>query len=231
MTQQNLTTLDKGQGKPSSVAISTKVASGVALVDSRLISRALGRKHHGTLELIKGRREEFSEGIGEGIVRFKTEQLQEGSGRPVCYALLTEGQAMFLLTLMRNSPRVVQAKAEIVLAFKKSKEANEAHKTQYLPLHHRCHDAINSAHTGGDMRLVHMNIEKMINAAIGIKSGERDKLPAEKKGLISQAYALTLNAFISSPDAKTAYMKAKATVTQLAALMLPAVAAIGVRND
>lgn len=216
----------------SGAAIVAVTHKNVALVDSRLIAKALGRRHASTFELIKDRLPLFGKAIGEGIVRFETDKLSAGAGRPVKYALLTEGQALLLLTLMRNSPNVVQAKAAMIHAFKKAREAKAAHETQYLPLHHQCHDAIKAAadRIGGDARHTHSNIERMINAAVGIPSGARDGLPAETKGLISQAYALAGRAFSTEQDPKAAYRQAKATVTALVALMRPAASALEVRH-
>ena len=107
----------------SGAAIVAVTHKNVALVDSRLIAKALGRRHASTFELIKDRLPLFGKAIGEGIVRFETDKLSAGAGRPVKYALLTEGQALLLLTLMRNSPNVVQAKAAMIHAFKKAREA------------------------------------------------------------------------------------------------------------
>lgn len=107
-----------------------------------------------------------------------------------------------------------------------SETPNNAHQSAHST------DAIKAAadRIGGDARHTHSNIERMINAAVGIPSGARDGLPAETKGLISQAYALACRAFSTEQDPKAAYRQAKATVTALVALMRPAASALEVRH-
>lgn len=92
-------------------------AEGEARVDSRLIAERLGVRHKNTMSLI----DRYADRFGRfGVLPFQTEKPPKGTagGRPERFALLNEDQAYFLLSLSRNTERVVELKANLVLAFR-----------------------------------------------------------------------------------------------------------------
>lgn len=99
-------------------------SEGEARVDSRLIAMQLGVKHKNTMELIEkyaGHFERF------GLLPFQTEAVKSPGARGAKHqklALLNEDQAYFLLSLSRNTERVVELKANLVMAFRDAR--NEA---------------------------------------------------------------------------------------------------------
>lgn len=92
---------------------------GALVVDSRLIAERLGIEHESFLRTIDTYQTQLEQAFG--ILRFEIGKIQ-GRGRPSRYALLTEDQATFLMTLSRNTAQVVQCKIELVQAFSKAKE-------------------------------------------------------------------------------------------------------------
>lgn len=96
--------------------------------DSREIAERLGTGHRSAYRLIAryfGKFKQFGE------MRFEIAKPEIGSagGRPQSYALLNEDQCYFLLSLSRNTAKVVDLKANLVQAFG---EARRAGATQTL---------------------------------------------------------------------------------------------------
>lgn len=81
-------------------------------IDSRLIAKSLGVKHKNTIGLIQKYQDQFEE---LGLLPFETEKVD--FGRPLSYAILNESQAVFLLTLSRNTPKVAQLKLKLTKDF------------------------------------------------------------------------------------------------------------------
>jgi phage regulator Rha-like protein len=100
----------------------SEIPGSVLIVDSRLIAERLGIEHINFMETIGDYQTQIDQAFG--VVRFETEKPPRGSrgGRPQRYALLTEDQATFLMTLSRNTPEVVQCKIDLVVAFSKAKD-------------------------------------------------------------------------------------------------------------
>ncbi|NNA87900.1 Rha family transcriptional regulator [Pseudomonas gessardii] len=95
-------------------------SKGEARADSRVLAEQLGVKAKNTLGLIEryiGKFERF------GVVPFQTEKPLAGTagGRPERFALLNEDQAFFLLSLSRNTDRVVELKASLIMAFREAR--------------------------------------------------------------------------------------------------------------
>ncbi|MGL4351318.1 MAG: Rha family transcriptional regulator [Plesiomonas shigelloides] len=84
-----------------------------------MIAERLGIEHISFMETIGDYQTQIDQAFG--IVRFETEKLG-GRGRPQRYALLTEDQATFLMTLSRNTPEVVQCKIDLVVSFSKAND-------------------------------------------------------------------------------------------------------------
>lgn len=89
---------------------------GEARADSRDIAKALGNQHKSVLALIGEYQTQFQ---AFGVLPFETAKPTGNlrGGRPVVYALLNEDQCYFLLTLVRNSEKVVELKLHLVQAF------------------------------------------------------------------------------------------------------------------
>ncbi len=83
-------------------------------VDSRVISNGIGVEHRHTFRLISQYKIEMEK---LGLMRF--ENAKGKIGRPEKYALLNEAQSIFLLTLSRNSDRVVDFKLNLTISFDK----------------------------------------------------------------------------------------------------------------
>jgi phage regulator Rha-like protein len=99
--------------------ISVSELEGNLVVDSRLIAPKLGIEHESFLKTIDTYQTQIEQAFG--ILRFEIGKIQ-GRGRPARYALLTEDQATFVMTLSRNSPEVIQCKIDLVSAFSKAKD-------------------------------------------------------------------------------------------------------------
>lgn len=92
-------------------------------VDSRAVASSLGVKHKNTMELIERYRSEFET---LGSLPFETEaRPRQGGGGGVVekFVLLNESQCTFLLTLSRNTPRVVELKLKLTSLFETYKRA------------------------------------------------------------------------------------------------------------
>ena len=91
------------------------------LTSSEVISTALNKEHKDVLALAK----KYEAGLNEfGPSSFKTKMVNIGSGaqRDKEIALLNEQQAYFLITLMRNSEKVIRFKIALVKAFFEMRE-------------------------------------------------------------------------------------------------------------
>ncbi|WP_429347361.1 phage antirepressor KilAC domain-containing protein [Paraburkholderia sp. Clong3] len=99
-------------------ALSLTESRGEQRVDSRVIASQLGNDHKSLRELIVDHGPHFER---FGILRFETAEIR-GRGQPERFALLTEDQSYFLLTLVRNSDRVVELKARLVAAFRDARD-------------------------------------------------------------------------------------------------------------
>lgn len=97
-------------------------------MDSRLLAEQMDNKHKNSMALIERYSEKFKE---FGLLAFETEARPVGQhgGGDVHFALLNEDQAFFLLALSRNSDRVVELKASLIMAFR---EARYGHACQTL---------------------------------------------------------------------------------------------------
>lgn len=101
---------------------------GEPRVDSRQLAEQLDNKHKNSMALIERYSEKFKE---FGLLAFETEARPAGQhgGGDVRFALLNEDQAFFLLSLSRNTDRVVELKASLIMAFR---EARYGHACQTL---------------------------------------------------------------------------------------------------
>jgi len=94
----------------------------VLVVDSRLVAEQLDIEHESFIRNLKKHKTCIESRFG--VIRFEIGKPLTGSkgGRPQDYALLTEPQATVLMTLCKNTERVVECKLELVDAFEKAKQ-------------------------------------------------------------------------------------------------------------
>lgn len=90
------------------------LTDGEPRVDSRIIAVGLGIQHKSVVETVRRYQTDFEE---FGVLPFKTEKVPKG--RPEKLTLLNEDQAVFLLTLSRNTPKVVLLKKGLTRTFGK----------------------------------------------------------------------------------------------------------------
>lgn len=93
-----------------------EVQKGEPITTTLQISLGLGIQHPTVFKLVRTYLPDFQE---FGLVRFKIRPRLEGKhgGGDIKYCELNEQQAYFLMTLMRNSPRVIEFKKALVKAF------------------------------------------------------------------------------------------------------------------
>ncbi len=91
-------------------------------VDSRTIAHQLGTDHRSSFRLITRYESSFQQ---LGLLRFEIAKPVQGTagGRPQSYALLNEDQCYLLLSLSRNTQRVVDLKVKLVQAFSEARRA------------------------------------------------------------------------------------------------------------
>ena len=193
-------------------AIDLTVKGQEPRVDSRLLAQNMGKRHQDLFELVKTHRTSFER---LGVLLFQTGK--PSTGRPERFALLTEDQSYFLLTLTRNTSRTVALKVQLVQAFSTARKAAELRRTEYLPGYRDLHNQVaqlagDSAHT----RFVHQNVNKAINRAVGIEAGQRRTLPMPQQSLLVVAQSLAAKAMAGAHDHHDGYRLAKEALQRLA---------------
>lgn len=187
-------------------------------VDSRLLAQRLGVLHKNSMELLERHLADFRE---LGILPFQTEKLPgSGRGRSERFALLNEDQAYLLLTYSRNTAKTRALKVKLVLAFSSARKAAELCRNDYLPSYHGLHERV--ALLAGDSphaRFVHQNLNKAINRAVGIESGERRTLHVPQQSLLVVAQSLAAQAMAGAHDHHDGYQLAKAALQRLTGLL------------
>lgn len=164
--------------------ISVSPFEGELRADSRTFAPKMEIRHRQLMDNIKKYQDKF-ESLGR--VAFQTETLQtEGGAQEVKFALLTEDQAYFLLTLSRNTDAVVTAKLELVKAFRKARSqivkndvARIEGKKARLEETNAIKELVQYATDQGSQsaKMYYIHITKMTNQILGIEAGQRDKLP------------------------------------------------------
>ena len=87
-----------------------KMKGGDVFTDTLIISEGVGIEHRAVMSLLK------KHSSRETLSTFQMSKVSRG-GRPVEYAILNEEQTTFLITLMRNSDKVIQFKEVLTKAF------------------------------------------------------------------------------------------------------------------
>ena len=94
----------------------------VLVVDSRLVAIELGIKHKSFMETVRKHEKQTEQAFG--ILRFETAEII-GKGQPEKFVYLTEEQSIFMMTLSRNTEKVVQCKIQLVKAFSEARKLLE----------------------------------------------------------------------------------------------------------
>ena len=185
-------------------------------IDSRLLAKSLGTKHKSTFELLKVNRADFEE---LGKVPFQTEALSSGQSEK--FALLNEDQCYLLLTYSRNTARTRQLKVKLVKAFGEARRAAGQHRAEYLPTYHQLHDELHALAAGSaHERHVHMNVNRLINKAVGLEAGQRNSAPMTTQSLLAVAQAVAVKAARGAADHRSGYQRIKSAMVALSAVTL-----------
>lgn len=155
-------------------------------VDSRQLASHLDTRHRTILESIDKYIHHFKD-ISE--VPFKTEPQKEarkqGGKSLIRYALLSEDQCYFLLTLMRNNEKVVALKLNLVKAFRDARKKlaeRDIARINGKEVRRAETDAIKAlveyakAAGSSSPEMYYMTITKMTNKALGIEPAQRDAM-------------------------------------------------------
>lgn len=113
--------------------ITINEVEGQLVVDSRLLSEQLGIEHDTIMKNLKTYQIEIEQAFG--YLRFEigtSKPNSNGAIHETKYALLTEDQSIFILTLSRNTPKVIQCKIGLVKAFSHKKSQLNALNT-FIP--------------------------------------------------------------------------------------------------
>lgn len=106
--------------------------NGILVVDSRLIAEELGIEHRSLLATIESRISEIESEFGAVTFEITPRKDYNKGGSQPKVAYLTEEQATFVMTLSRNTDKVVQAKIHLIKAFSKAKQALQSINPELL---------------------------------------------------------------------------------------------------
>lgn len=195
-TQLELT--EETNGNPSEkgelmerAVISLHVLKNEARVNSLTLAKLLKIQHKNVLALIKDYRTDFEV---FGRVAFQTRPLETNGGtQNQRTALLNEDQCYLLLTFSRNTTYVRRLKVELIKTFGRFRKHQQI-ETDYLPFYHELHDGVKAlaehAWKNGsstDESKFHINVNRLINSAFGLESGQRSNLPGYLRAKVTAA--------------------------------------------
>ena len=174
--------------------ISLNLVSNEFRIDSRLLAPELNHRHRTILESLDKYKSQFD---ALGQLTFESEAGYQNA--IVRYALLNEDQCYFLLTLMRNNNHIVKAKLNLVKAFRDARkqlaerdiarlDGKQARRLETDAIKSLVEYAKASGSSKPDM--YYLSITKMTNKALGIESGQRDKMDARQLQLLKLAETL-----------------------------------------
>ena len=190
-------------------------------VDSRLLAKHLGNKHKSVMALI----DRYAERIkGFGQLPFKKEvgDRVQGGGNAERFALLNEDQSLFVLSLSRNTERVVALKAKLIQAFAQARRAAAVRQQEYLPVYHAMSERIHELAQGSpNERFIHMNTAKLVNQVAGIEAGHRPGAPLPKQSVLAVAHMLAAAAVRKATDRHEIHGMVKKALVPLAELSAP----------
>jgi len=186
-------------------------------VDTRLMAMHLGNQHRHVMALIEKYADKFR-GFSQLLFKNAVGERNQGGGNPERFALLNEDQAFFLLSLSRNSDRVVDLKVKLIQAFCEARRAADQRQGEYLPTYHQLHDVIHSlACESSNEKFVHMNVNKLVNRAAGVEAGQRATLALPQQSMLIVAQAVAASAMKGAADHHAGYERVKRSLQALAA--------------
>jgi phage regulator Rha-like protein len=189
---------------PAGIALT--VHNSEVKADSRQLAEHLGLEHESIVKLLNVHRAAFED---LGVFRFQIGKLPEGqAGRPPRFALLNEDQAYLLLTMSRNTTRVVSLKVALVKAFSANRMALAAYREGTLPSTKALQDAIQAV-SGGPGPWLHSNINKHVNATAGIAARTRVQGAAIAQAMLTLLQSVATQAVQEATDAKDAFRRVK----------------------
>ena len=116
-------------------------------IESRVLAESMGNTHRPTVALIDKYRDVL-ERFGHVTFKKAVGERKQGGGKAERIALLNEEHALFLLSLSRNSDRVVEMKFRLIQAFSAARRNAQQRKEEYLPSYHGYHDRIGEVSSG-----------------------------------------------------------------------------------
>ena len=187
-------------------------------VDSRLMAMHLGNQHRHVMALIEKYADKFR-GFSQLLFKNAVGERNQGGGSRERFALLNEDQAFFLLSLSRNSDRVVDLKVKLIQAFCEARRTAGQRQDEYLPTYHQLHEVIHSlASESSNEKFVHMNVNKLVNRAAGLEAGQRTNLGLPQQAMLIVAQAVAANALRGATDHHAGYVRVKQSLQALAAV-------------
>lgn len=198
-------------------------------IDSRLLAKRLNQDHRSTYRLITRYKSDF-----ETLAKLRFQiapSADSATGQKERFAFLTEDQAYFLLTMSRNTQRVVRLKLELVKAFAQARKRMATNELEYLPAYHDLHDAI--ARAAGDSpnaRWAHINCNKAVNKAVGIEAGQRKSTNPIAHSLMVVATVAAAQAVARAGSIKDVQPAINAALAPLTALHVAGAGALEVQR-
>ena len=191
------------------------IAGDQPRVDSRALAKQLHNQHKAVMVMVERYATNFK---GFGLLPFQKAVIT-GKGQPERFAMLNEDQAFFLLSLSRNTDHVVDLKAKLIVAFRDARRATEQRGVEYLPTYRALHDEIAVVAAGSTHeRFVHVNVNKLINTACGLESGQRPTAQLAQQSMLVVAQGIATRAMHGAPDHRAGYARAKVALQALTAI-------------
>jgi phage regulator Rha-like protein len=191
-------------------------------IDSRVLAAHMGLQHPHVFEQIKTYGSDLAR---HGLVRFQTEAVTVAGQRGTKHqksALLNEDQCYLLLTFARNTDLVRELKSRLIAAFRRCRLERDLRVAEYLPSYHGLHERFDVlAANSSNSKFVHMNVNKLINATVGIGAGERDSVSLPTRSLLVVAQSLACQATEGCVDHHDGYVRAKERLEALRRVIAP----------
>ena len=211
-----ITAIDPVECVPADLALIT--TKDEARVDSRLLAQHLGNKHRHVIALVEKYADKFR-GLSQLLFKNAVGERLQGGGNPERFALLTEDQAYFLLSLSRNSERVVNLKLKLIQAFSEARHATNLRQAEYMPTYHQLHDRVHElAIESSNEKFVHINVNKLVNKAAGVEAGQRASASLLQQAMLIVCQDLATKAMNGANDHHDGYQRAKQCLQALSAV-------------
>lgn len=98
------------------------VVHGEPLASSEVIAKGMKAQHASTIKLLR-KHQPALERFGPIRFEIRLAGTRQGGGKPVEFAMLNEQQAALLISLMRNTARVVGFKSDLIAEFFRMRDA------------------------------------------------------------------------------------------------------------